>query len=138
MNPRKKEFVIVVSCTLIAIAILVSFAVIEWWIEASWVQPPPIHEMVDVTSMTFDAANNRIMITANNVFDTPITITEILVNTINVNQTNVNPTLPSTITGNNVVHYDITLSSIIKGYLYEVMLVSLRGNQFVGIATAPS
>ncbi len=136
MNIRKREFIIVASCTLIVVAILVSFAVLEWWIEASFVEPPPITEQVNITSMTFDVTNNRIMITVSNILDTPMTITEILVN--NVNQTSVNPTLPSTITANNIVKYNITLSSISEGYTYQVRLVSLRGNAWLWTATAPS
>ena len=135
MNIRSRKSIAVASIILVVVTVAVSIAVLEW-MEASYVEPPPFTEQVSITSIIFDVNNKRIMITANNVLSTSVTINEVWVN--NVNQTSVNPTLPSTITANNIVAYNITLSSISKGYTYQVKLVSLKGNQFLYTATAPS
>jgi hypothetical protein len=136
VNIRSRKSIVVASIILVVVTVAVSIAVLEWWKDASYVEPPPFTEQVNITSMIFDVTNKRIMITANNILSTSVAINEVWVN--NVNQTSVNPTLPSTITANNVVTYNITLSSISKGYTYQVKLVSLKGNQFLWTATAPS
>jgi hypothetical protein len=136
MNIGSRKFIVVAAIILVVVTVAVSIAVLEWWMEASYVEPPPFTEQVNITSMIFDVTNKRIVITANNILSTSVTINEVWVN--NVTQTSVSPTLPSTITAKSGVVYTITLSSLSSGQQYQVRLISIKGNAFMYIATAPS
>lgn len=133
MNIRSRKFIVVASFILVVVT--VSIAVLGW-IGASENPLYPAIEEVYITKMSFDVTNKIIMITANNTGTSSVTINEVRVN--NITQTNVSPILPSTIKVKSGVVYTMTLSSLSSGHVYQVRLISIKGNVFIYTATAPS
>jgi hypothetical protein len=136
MNIRSRKFIVVASIILVVVTVAVSIAILEW-IEASQTYTfPAWMEKIYITKMSFDVTNKIITVTANNTGVSSVTINEVQVN--NVTQTSVSPMFPSTIEAKSGVAYTITLSSLSSGHVYQVRLISIKGNTFLYTATAPS
>lgn len=91
-------------------------------------------EHIVITSMEFSGSGTTMKLTINNTGTVPVTINEVWVN--DTKKATV-PPLPQTVSSNN----DLTLSiacSWISGNIYQIKLISLRGNQVIYTVIAPS
>jgi hypothetical protein len=91
-------------------------------------------EHLQITSMEFSGSGTTIRLTINNTGTVPVTISEAW---INDTKKTTDPPLPQTVLANKGLTLSIA-SSWISGNIYQVKLISLRGNRFIYTAIAPS
>jgi flagellin-like protein len=138
LRSRKALSPVVASIILIAVTVAVSIAVAAWMGALTFTFMAT--EQIQITNLSFGVgtSNGWVAVTVNNTGTSPVTLNEAWVN--NVKKTTTTPVIPSygTIAANAGMILNITSLNVVRGYNYQVKLVSSKGNQFMYSAYAPN